>query len=485
MTRNFLYYLLFILGTLNVQGQEIVSYEKVLTMTKAQITAQFFFQASFDVDLYRITYTTKSLTMEVDTASGVLAIPDDNSFKFPILVYEHGTVGTRHDVPSEGSNERLVALAYASNGYMCLAPDYLGLGISKGLHPYLHPESEAWVTIDMIKAIKTLTPQLDIHFNEQLFITGYSQGGHACMATCIALQDEPTLTLTAAAPMSGPYSVSSEMIKFTLGNDPYSFCGYLASVFLTTKMAYPEIMMGIEVEDVFKPQYATLVRQFEKEEKGLFVMNNEMIALLNASEGVIKPKLMFKESVLSSLLESQNHPLNAALKKLDVFDWKPEVPLLMVYCKGDDQVTYRNAVYTDSLMNANGAIDVSSINVNTAGTHSSCVIPATFKMRSFFSQFQELGMVGVSTENNDSYKIQPNPARDYITLQIPYSSYNSKNVYQIIFRNIDGKILKRQRIAAGVRKSDISIDDLLSGLVIVQIIDGNKTLGYEKLIVVK
>ena len=33
-------------------------------------------------------------------------------------------------------------------------PDYLGMGESPGLHPYVHGESEATATLDMIRAAR-------------------------------------------------------------------------------------------------------------------------------------------------------------------------------------------------------------------------------------------------------------------------------------------------------------------------------------------
>lgn len=475
-------FLFIILISNSLSSQEIVSINHIKSWSKAEISAQFFINAQYDVDLYKVTYITKNIALERDTASGVLSIPYDNQAKFPILVYEHGTVGDRHDVPSEGSGEQSVTVAYASNGYHCLAPDYIGLGVSKGLHPYLDPDSEAWATIDMIRAVKTLTPTHDIHFNEQLFITGYSQGGHAAMATCRALQDEEDLVLTAAAPMSGPYNVSRAMKQFTLGDDPYYFCGYLGSVFLTAKFVNPELMAGIEVEDIFKPEYATLIRQFENEQKGLFVINNEMINLLNTNEGVVKPKLMFKDDIRSTIINDNNHPLHQALELMNVDNWTPEAPVKFLYCTSDDQVTYKNAIWTDSLMSANGADNVSSTDVYAAGTHSSCVLPATIQMGNFFSQFQEIGVVGIDVTQNEMFSIYPNPTSNNIQLNITKDNLQNTTVRIV---NLDGKIVKEKQLSKEKQEHKISIADLNDGCVIVQIIRDNEVLAYEKLIIIK
>ena len=62
----------------------------------------------------------------------------------------------------------------------------------------------------MLIAMQELNKQLSVKTNEQLFLTGYSQGGHACMATQKKLEEEYTnqFTITASSPMSGAYDIS-------------------------------------------------------------------------------------------------------------------------------------------------------------------------------------------------------------------------------------------------------------------------------------
>ena len=127
----------------NGKGQELISFEEQLFFTKEIIQQNLGFPAYYDVQLFKIIYTTQHVFMEPDTASGIIAVPLDSGYQFPILIYDHGTVASRKNVPSMGSYESLFAVAIAGQGYNCVAPDYIGLGISEGLHPYLHSESEA------------------------------------------------------------------------------------------------------------------------------------------------------------------------------------------------------------------------------------------------------------------------------------------------------------------------------------------------------
>lgn len=84
-------------------------------------------------------------------------------------------------------------------------PDYLGLGDSPGRHLYCHSKTEATASIDLY-VLQKLCQLKNVLYNDQLFIFGYSQGGHAAMATTreIQLNHSDEFTITASAPMSGP-----------------------------------------------------------------------------------------------------------------------------------------------------------------------------------------------------------------------------------------------------------------------------------------
>jgi hypothetical protein len=474
-----IFILVFVILSINFTvGQELISYEKLRSMSKIQINAlNPLIHAKYAVDVYKINYTTKTINLELDTASGLYCVPLDENAVFPIMIYDHGTVDNRHAVPSEDYNSQIFPVIFASQGYMCVAPDYIGLGISKGIHPYIHPESEAWASIDLLKSVKSLEEIEPFHFNDQVFVTGYSQGGHASMATCRALQDEPELKLIAGAPMSGPYSVSKEMKSFTLGNDEYYFCAYLGSVLLTTKYAYPDLMSELEIEDILKPEYASLVREYEKEEIGLFSMNTKMISALSANGGKVLPKRMFNESILNEILTNPEHPVNKALKRMDVCNWVPEVPLKMLYCKADDQVTYRNAVYTDSLMNANGAQKVSSIDVNSSANHGGCVIPATVAMMTFFAIYQHIGTVGNDNQEIQALSISPNPVSDKLII----NGYSENDNTNIKIYSKYGKLLINTDLYIN---NVVNVNSLNNGIYFIEI-NNNGFHTVKKFIVVK
>ena len=460
-----------VLVTAISNAQEIVDYEKLRIMTKEQINAiNPLINAKYDVAVYKILYTTKKLDLSRDTASGIMCVPQDNGYKYPFLIYDHGTANDRHSVPSEKTSDQTFPAIYASKGYICVAPDYIGMGVSKGIHPYIHPESEAWAGIDLLKACKTIGEKEDFHYNEQIFVTGYSQGGHASMATCRALKEEPDLQLTAGAPMSGPYSVSKVMFDFTMGDKEYFFCGYLGSILVSIKHAYPDLMADYQYEDLLKPEYASIVRRYEREEIGVFDMNTEMVTKLQLSTGKVLPKYMFKDSVFNAMLTNAEHPVRKALKRMDVCDWLPDAPLAMFYCKADEQVTYRNAIYTDSLMKAKGAENVKAVDVNPNAGHGQCVFNANVAMMAFFGSMQRIDKLSATSDfASKEIQVFPNPAVDKIYVE---GVDAGKNMHLSIY-SLDGVLIKPD---LSLTNGYIDVSLLQRGGYILKIENGNSTV---------
>lgn len=88
--------------------------------------------------------------------------------QLPMVVYEHGTTSGPTDVPSQLRGGFEVAMGYAAFGFITLAPDYLGLGDSRGFHPYVHAATEASASLDMINGgleyLDTHEPDWDPNF---------------------------------------------------------------------------------------------------------------------------------------------------------------------------------------------------------------------------------------------------------------------------------------------------------------------------------
>ena len=72
--------------------------------------------ARFAVSIYKVVYQTIDAEGAVTQASGALLVPRDAAGALPLVSYQHGTLVARDEVPSAGSAEQTVGLAFATDG---------------------------------------------------------------------------------------------------------------------------------------------------------------------------------------------------------------------------------------------------------------------------------------------------------------------------------------------------------------------------------
>ncbi len=169
-----------------------------------------------------LTYETTNVNGNPTRASAALLIPATGAKHFSIVSYQHGTTVRRDNAPSQArkwTEGWVIGACYASQGYAVVAADYLGYGDSTEYHPYIHADSEATAAADALRAAKQAARNLGFEFDGKLFLSGYSQGGHATMALHRYLQEElnSEFTVSASAPMAGPYELA-ETVRLALQN---------------------------------------------------------------------------------------------------------------------------------------------------------------------------------------------------------------------------------------------------------------------------
>lgn len=186
--------------------------------------------AQCDVDIRYVLYMTRDPLGAPATASTAVFVPSGStpacSGNRPVVLYAHGTTTAKSyniaDVSRSAANPAqynnaagaegsLVMAMYAAQGFIVVAPNYLGYDRSSlAYHPYLNAEAQAVDMVDGLRAAKAhLATTSGSQASSALFVTGYSQGGHVAIATQRALQRDHAgeFTVTAAAGMSGPYNL--------------------------------------------------------------------------------------------------------------------------------------------------------------------------------------------------------------------------------------------------------------------------------------
>jgi len=330
---------------------------------------------NYAVEIHNIIYQTIDAHGEPTIASGAFVIPAIDKPK-ALISYQHGTVIKKDDVPSRGSQELLIGIIYASNSGVAVSmPDYLGLGDSPGRHPYVHGPSQATASVDMIRASKRLAKSINVPLNDKLLLFGYSQGGHATMALTKAIEEEHSdeFTLTASAPMAGPYDMSGVQSAPFTAQVAYSNPYYLPYLLLSYNEAYG---LYDNYSDFLRAPYDTTLPPLFDGTNGGGVINSAMPPI---------PSHIIREDIIEDFKFNYKHPFRVALQANDLWNWKPEVPMHLCQCRQDTQVFYENAEVAYRTFKELGTEDVKLVAFD--GDHADCVLPCFLDALQWFNGF--------------------------------------------------------------------------------------------------
>jgi len=190
-----------------------------------------------NVDAVKIDYGAINVDHAAVTVSGGIAIPELSPDQLKgVILYFHGTTVQRTNVPSNFTATTnvssytdgiLLAALWASQGYVVVMPDYIGLGDDvTHVHPYVvYPRENAQCGLAMLKAARTyLAQNYQVMGRLPLFITGYSEGGAYALEAARLMQSNPAYGLTLGlslredAPMSGFFDLSGTGLPYLFDN---------------------------------------------------------------------------------------------------------------------------------------------------------------------------------------------------------------------------------------------------------------------------
>jgi dienelactone hydrolase len=363
-------------------AQQSVGPGKPATVTFKGLTA------ASAVDFYDVFYYSSSPNGGLTLLSGVLAVPQHPSKPVPLLAYQHATLIKRTDAPSQNPNDPetlAVAAAYASNGYAVAIADYLGLGSSTSIQPFLIDSLTVPGCIDMIKAAQTALVKLDIGINGQLFISGYSQGGHNALAVEHELQEHPQsgLSVTATAALSGAYNlVSPDFFGIAsmpdVSHDATVVMAFVIFANNTYEMAPANLADAFEAP--WPPQIPTL---FDGSQSQSDIFND----FFHCTSCAPLPSAVINVSFLQTVLEDPTNPLAVALNQDQQWNWAPAAPTEIGWSATDDLIPPTQSQQAFGFMSAAGA-PVTAVTF-TGFTHDQTFVPATVSARRFLDQFRK------------------------------------------------------------------------------------------------
>jgi alpha/beta superfamily hydrolase len=333
---------------------------------------------------YKIPYTTTDEKGEDVKASGLFVIPPMLHAKvlpfggLSMVVDDHGTIFANREAPSViGDRNTIPAgssiLLTSLGGFATLQPDYIGFGDSNDhYHPFILKKSLANATVDFIKQVKIFASDNNITLNNQLFLTGYSEGGYAAMATLKKIEDEnlTDLKVTMAAPMAGPYALKP-MSDMVLSSDTLGVPSFMADVGYAYAKAYNQ-----DIETVINEPYASKLPALLNGDFNRTQIDPELTHETTGATG------LFNSNFVTNYFADDDHWFKKAMIANNLYTWTPKTPVRLVHCKGDSVIPYVISELTAGTMNHLGDVNVSIVPVETVlgiGVeleHAECGLPA-------------------------------------------------------------------------------------------------------------
>jgi pimeloyl-ACP methyl ester carboxylesterase len=325
-------------------------------------------EMKYDVEIYKVTYRTMHKGSQI-TASGVVILPKTTE-PVGMLCFNHGTIASNAEAPTMTNLSSTLWLFYAalaSPGFIAVIPDFIGFGASSEItHPYYVEEYTASAIYDNLLAAAELARLNNTNFSKNLFLSGYSQGGYATMATHKYIEQNPTsdFNLVASFPASGGYDVKA-MQEYFFGLETYDDPFFLAYVALAYKEHY-NWNQGLNI--MFNEPYASIIPGLFDKTKSGSQINAQLTT--NVAE-------LVKADLLENIdTDPQYSFIVDAFHDNSLVDWQPTKPIYMYHGTADVTVPYENSVISyEKLINKGANPQLLTFIPLEGGTHGTGVIP--------------------------------------------------------------------------------------------------------------
>jgi dienelactone hydrolase len=303
-----------------------------------------------DIEVYRVTYTTRDPNGVEVVASGAILVPKMCG-PLRVMCYGRGTIIPVHQEkwapsyynlesdPSINRNYEMSFLAatFASAGYVVVVPDGIGYGSTKDQeHPYCHSASLASTSLDMLRAAREFARLEALELEPSVFITGWSEGALNGMALHQRIEDtrKDEFPVAASSIFAGPYALSAMADLFCSYDEDFPEHQIYYWAFRSMARVYK---VGRPFDRIVVPPFAAALAKD---------------VLASAPK---KPRNGLDAEFRLGFLDSTEKELRQAFKGNDRYDWKPLAPVFLHHGTQDDIVPFFCAQMAFEAMRAQGS----------------------------------------------------------------------------------------------------------------------------------
>lgn len=364
---------------------KLLSSEKLLTLSAAELALVFNLSGinsivpTYGFTVYKIVYDTIDPWGNAVDASGAISIPLGLTTA-PVVSLQHGTISKNSEAPSAGGVTTLIGASLATFGYIIAMPDYLGFGASSAiLHPYLHEETMASASLDMLRAGMEFLESVDMEPNGQLFLAGYSQGGSATLALQKEIEQNHAdeFTITASSAGAGAYDLYQTALDY-LNSDSLPVAGYPAFLIVAFDDVYE---WNRDMTDIFREPYASDIP----------TLFDGSLAIGEISSQLTETTAdLFQQSFIDSVNGNGEQDFVNAIRENGLYDdWTPVSPTRLYHGVNDVTVPYSNSETAYDSFTNGGASDVTLVPCEEgAANHGDCALPFALSTIEWFNSFK-------------------------------------------------------------------------------------------------
>lgn len=359
----------------------VVAIEPLESYSRLTLRAMLWWQGfanRFDteqgIQLYRLQYRTIAPDGRVVPASALLVLPDAPPPYRGVVSWQHGTASLRTAAPSTPDvvNGLLPGVVFGGHGYVVVAPDYLGFGLSNEPHPYYHTPTSARVVVDALVAARSVLRASHIDWPEHLFLAGFSQGGHTSLAAARSVEAgvHANLRIDGVASVAGPIDLAGVGFPESLAGRSRYASLYIAWIATTYARVY-----GEPLDSVLLPPWSSAAPSlFDGRHDG-----DTVVASLPT-----QPRSMLTQAVLRAVETDDSHWFVDRLRQNGLQDWLPALPVRLYFGSGDVDVPHADALSFVRRATAAGAA-VAAIDVGPVA-HDTSILEAAPRIIAWFDE---------------------------------------------------------------------------------------------------